>query len=94
LFTNLNALKEQERALWNGADGAWPELLETGNDEDIFAYRRALDGSEVVVAANLSRKSTRAILPISGLQLKMGTVESAADGVVIPAAGYAIWTRN
>jgi hypothetical protein len=95
LFTELNALKEAERALWNGADGAWPELLTTEEDDAVFAYRRQLGTSEVVVAVNLSSVLQMVTLPVEGLALRMGEPLLKEGGQVeLPAHGYAIWTRN
>ena len=95
LFTQLNALKESESALWNGADGAWPELLATEADEQVFAYRRAQEGSEVVVAANLSGVPQVVALPVDALSLYAGAAASNEDGTVtLSPRGYAIWTRK
>jgi len=95
LFTQLNALKESESALWNGADGAWPELLATEADEQVFAYRRAQEGSEVVVAANLSGAPQSVALPVAALSLYAGAAASNEAGTVtLSPRGYAIWTRK
>lgn len=94
LFTRLNALKEAQPALWNGADGAWPELLETEANDAVFAYRRKLDGSEVVVAVNLSDDLQQPILPVEGMKVYLGEAIWKAGGQVeLPAHGYAVWTR-
>lgn len=95
LFTELNTLKEAQRALWNGADGAWPELLTTEADEAVFAFRRQLEGSEVVVAVNLSAELHVVTLPVEALSLRLGEPMLREGGQVeLPAHGYAIWTRN
>lgn len=95
LFTALNALKEEQPALWNGAEGAWPELLPTEADESVFAYRRMLGGSEVVVAANLSADLQVVSLPVEDLTLRLGEPLLKEGGEVeLPGHGYAIWTRE
>ena len=95
LFASLHGLKAAESALWNGAAGAWPRLLSTEHDGEVFAYERYQEGSKVVVAANLSDRDQVVTLPnVKGMSLYNGTFEvgDAAGRGTIPAHGFAIWT--
>jgi glycosidase len=52
-YAGLLALKHSHPALRNGAAGGAVEVVDTGNDQ-VFAFRRRLDGDAVEVAVNLS----------------------------------------
>jgi len=53
-YATLLALKHRHPALWNGAAGGDLHRLDTGGEEDIYAYRRSKGEKEVVVLLNLS----------------------------------------
>ena len=53
-YAGLLALKHRHRALANGAAGGALEILETGDRDHVFAFRRARGKDRVVVIANLS----------------------------------------
>lgn len=52
-YTGLLKLKAENPALWNGEDGAPPEVL-PATTKQILAFRRSKDGNEVAVTINLS----------------------------------------
>jgi glycosidase len=52
-YGSLTALKKQNEALWNGADGGGISFLPTSND-DTLAFVREKAGNRVVVIVNLS----------------------------------------
>lgn len=53
-YQTLLDLKHRNRALWNGAAGGPAVKIETGNDEDIYAFYREKAGDKVIVVLNLS----------------------------------------
>ena len=53
-YRTLFELKENNQALWNGADGGELIKIPTGVDEEVYAFTREKSGDRVVVAINLS----------------------------------------
>ena len=53
-YTTLFELKDDNKALWNGAHGGSLVKIATGNDENIYAFTREKDGDKVTVILNLS----------------------------------------
>ncbi|MGB3548478.1 MAG: alpha-amylase family glycosyl hydrolase [Saprospiraceae bacterium] len=51
-YTNLNALKERNQALWNGSYGGEPVFIDAA--ENVLAFYRSRNGDAVVVLINLS----------------------------------------
>lgn len=56
-YTDLIALKKQNKALWNGDAGSPMIKVRTVRDNKVFAFFREKDDNRVVVILNLSRKS-------------------------------------
>ncbi len=59
IYTKLFALKKDNQALWNGLSGGELMILQTDNDETIFAFSRKKGNNEVVAVFNLSDKSQK-----------------------------------
>ncbi len=53
-YTKLLQLNKDQPALWNGIHRGSFQRLETGADEEVYAYVRAKDESKVVVVCNFS----------------------------------------
>ncbi|THH39746.1 alpha-amylase family glycosyl hydrolase [Neolewinella litorea] len=53
-YKTLFDLKERNQALWNGSYGGELVKIQTGNDENIYAFTREKNGDRVVVMINLS----------------------------------------
>lgn len=53
IYTKLNALKESNKALWNGKAGGEMNFIETGN-KNILAFVREKEGNSVISIFNLS----------------------------------------
>lgn len=54
-YTTLLQLKKDNEALWNGAYGARAERINTqSNTANVYAFKRELNGDQVVVITNLS----------------------------------------
>lgn len=96
LFTQLNELKSSEKALWNGASGAWPTMISTDSDAEVFAFERSLDSSRVVVAVNLSEAPVEVSLALEGFEKYMGrTVQGDNEGaVILPSHGFGVWIQK
>lgn len=54
LYKDLNRMKKDNPALWNPGFGGTFERLNTGRDEQVFAFIRALDRNRVITVLNLS----------------------------------------
>ena len=61
-YKTLFALKERNRALWNGEAGGELEKIETSNDEMVYAFSREKDGDKVAVIINLSAEPQNVML--------------------------------
>jgi len=55
-YTQLNTLKAENPALWNGSAGGWIQEIENDKEEAIAAFSRVKGDNEVVVVINLSGK--------------------------------------
>lgn len=55
-YRELNQLKKDNKALWNGTAGGPIEILEN-NGENVFAFAREKENNQVVVVLNLSEKA-------------------------------------
>lgn len=53
IYTNLNKLKKENKALWNGEAGGEMQFIETGN-ENVFAFLREKDDDLIIALFNLS----------------------------------------
>lgn len=54
LITELSALKEENKVLWNGAWGAPLEVLKTSHDKQVFSFIRRGENRAVFAVFNLS----------------------------------------
>ncbi len=54
LYTKLNKLKKENRALWNGDKGGVMTRLGDGSNQFVFAFIREKDGNKVIAVLNLS----------------------------------------
>jgi len=53
-YTKLLKLNQEEPALWNGMHGGDYKRIATANDEEIFAFSRTKDKSQIIVLLNFS----------------------------------------
>lgn len=53
-YEKLLRLKHNNKAIWNGAFGGEPQIIETPQSEHVFMYLREKDKQQVVVALNLT----------------------------------------
>ncbi|WP_226388848.1 alpha-amylase family glycosyl hydrolase [Penaeicola halotolerans] len=67
-YRQLNQLKHEQPALWNGDFGGSFEKIKTSNDTDIFAFNRIKGDDVVTVIFNLSSNDQEVTMktPISG----------------------------
>lgn len=56
LYTKLFQLKKTNQALWNGLSGGEMQRLNTGNDEQVFAFTREKAKHKIFAVFNLSNK--------------------------------------
>lgn len=59
IYSKLNKLKKDNKALWNGNFGGDMTILETSNPEQIFALKREKEDSKVIGIFNLSANEVR-----------------------------------
>ena len=86
-FQKLCDLRHNNRALWSGKHGGRLEKIETGNDDQVYAFTREKDGDRLVVVLNLSEKPCATTLRpsdevISGVYLSVfgaSTVQLTKD---------------
>jgi glycosidase len=58
-YKQLNQLKKNQSALWNGLSGGPLHKVSTSNDQVVFAFIRQMDNSKVFVVSNLSDTSVK-----------------------------------
>ncbi|MFZ6815476.1 alpha-amylase family glycosyl hydrolase [Undibacterium sp. Rencai35W] len=56
LYTKLFQLKKTNKALWNGLAGGQLVKINTGNDDNVFAFTRQKERNKIVAIFNLSNK--------------------------------------
>jgi glycosidase len=56
LYTKLIALKNDNKALWNGEAGSPAYFINTSNSKQVFTFKRVKDDNTVLVMMNLSGK--------------------------------------
>ena len=59
LYSKLNSIKNDNKALWNGNKGGSIEFIDQENQENILALIRRLDEDKVLALFNMSAKETR-----------------------------------
>ena len=89
-YRTLNALHRTEPALQAGSGGGFPEEIVTAQPHAVYAYRRAVEGSQVVVLINFNGSAVELELEgedFSNLEHVMGS----DDPHQLPAHGYSVW---
>ena len=59
LYTKLIALKNENKALWNGEAGSPAYFINTSNKDQIFTFKRKKNDNTVLVMMNLSPKEAK-----------------------------------
>lgn len=80
-YEKLFSLKHRNEALWNGEHGGKLQKIETGNDENIYAFYREKNGDMVVVFLNLSAQHQKFVWEDSRVAGKYKNVFSDGDEV-------------
>lgn len=62
LYTKLNALKKNNKALWSGGKGGSIKFLECDADTDILAFSRSLTNNKIIAIFNSSDKEINIII--------------------------------
>lgn len=101
-YKTLMTLKKRNRALWNGRYGGEPQKVQTGNDEETYAYLREKNGDKILVLLNFSDKEQE--LKLAGEADYLGeykdvftkkTKKVAKDETIkIPAFGYLLLSNK
>ena len=93
LYTTINRLNHDNEALWNGDRGAQPEFYSI-DSESALAWKRQVQGNEVVVAVNLSEEALAMELGLDdAYTAEWGGLQPAAS-ISVPAHTAAVWTRS
>lgn len=61
LYTKLNKLKKENKALWNGRNGGKMSKIDT-DSESIYCFQREMNGDTVVAIFNMSGESQQAFI--------------------------------
>jgi glycosidase len=100
-YRNLISLKKKNEALWNGDAGGPMVLINTGNENSIFAFSREKDDNRVVVFLNLSKKNAAVMPSIENLKGEYlnyfdGTKATLplTDSLRFEPWGYKVFVRN
>lgn len=81
LYTKLFQLKKTNKALWNGVDGGEMQRLNTGNDDNVFAFTREKAGNKIVAIFNLSKTPQTAEIKAA---LAKGKLKDISNGSKAP----------
>jgi len=81
IYTTLNHLKENNKALWNGKSGGEAEFLETGND-NILAFVREKEENVVFTVLNLS--ANKESVKIRNVKGNLKNLFDSNDSVELP----------
>ena len=93
LYTTINRLNHDNEALWNGNRGAQPEFYSIDSDSAL-AWKRQVEGNEVVVAVNLGEEALAMELGLDhAYTAEWGGLQPAAS-ISVPAHTAAVWTRS
>lgn len=100
-YQDINRLNHNQKALWNGAEGGFPEEIATEFPEVVFAFSRTSPdaSSQTVTAINLSAQPLTIALPLDpgSHQLEMASPDAdlaPAPEVTLPAHGYGVWSKK
>ena len=94
-YQQLTSLKHKNSALWNGNFGAAMTRLETGKNDDVFAFQRADESSSLWVYINLSASPADILYGADLTEAKDYFSGSAAkgEGETLEGWGYRIYIR-
>lgn len=93
LYTTINRLNHENKALWNGNHGAQPEFYAVDSDH-AMAWKRQVEGNEVIAAVNFGDEAISLDLGLSSDYVaEWGDLEPTAS-VNLPAHAAAVWTRT
>jgi glycosidase len=101
-YKTLMTLKKRNRALWNGRYGGEPQKVQTGNDEETYAYLRERNGDKVLVLLNFSDEAQE--LKLDGTMnyageytdVFMNQTKTIAknETITLPAFGYLLLSNK
>jgi glycosidase len=63
-YTNMNKLKKENIALWNGSYGGDLNIIHSNKKSPVFAFSRKKDDNEIISVFNLSKNPTKAEVKI------------------------------
>jgi glycosidase len=94
-YQKLTSLKKNHPALWNGAYGAPMERLQTGADEQVFAFTRSDDSHRIWVYINLSGDEVGILYndDLSGAREYFSGTTPEAEGETLDPGAYRIYIR-
>ena len=100
-YKTLFDLKHRNQALWNGEHGGPLVKIQTGNDENIYAFTREKAGDKVVVVINLSAAEQSATMEGDAAagtftEVFSGEEETleAGQSMTLPAWGYKVYSNK
>lgn len=93
IYEKLGQLKNENPALNGGKDPASYTRIKTSDDAHILAFEREKDGKKVIYIANLSGKSSKFTVPLSGnyTDYISGNNIAFANGQEVEAAPWQYW---
>ncbi len=101
IYTKLNKLKKQNKALWNGEAGGNMIRLGDGSNYNVFAFLRQKDSDKVITVINMSDKPQSFIIDGDVVSGKFKNVFTGKDvdvnanlNVNLPQWGYLVLTNN
>jgi glycosidase len=80
LYRKLIALKKDNRALWNGADGGAMQEVRNSDEKRLFSFVRERDGQRVFAVFNFSAQPVEARFDDD---LQLGVYRDFADGAAV-----------
>jgi glycosidase len=80
LYRKLIALKKDNRALWNGADGGAMQQVRNGDEKRLFSFVRERGGQRVFAVFNFSGQAVEARFDDD---LQLGAYRDFADGAAV-----------
>lgn len=94
-YQQLTSLKHEHSALWNGSFGSAMTRLETGNNEQVFAFQRADESSSIWVYLNLSDAPVDIAYgsDLKGAKEYFSGTTAAEEGESLEAWAYRIYIR-
>ena len=98
-YRKLSELRTQHPAVWGGLHGGPLNIIDTGNDPDVFAFQREKDGSKILAFFNFSGEIKdiqweEAVF--SGEEKEWFSGESAVEGMQqlrLDPWGYAVYVH-